>query len=157
MTHRLNSMQAHPSRFKGHGYQPKHLEEQTEKASKIGIAVTKMGAAAAVAAAAVLALAGCSKAELDITPQTREHNVKLDDGSEVTCIMFDEFDTTKEDSYAPNSFQLQAVDCDWAHRRAGVDASPEVKDLPREVPTITLTPSTAERQRQDQRNVPPVE
>jgi len=144
MTHRLNSAQQHPSRFKGHGYQSKHLEEQTEKASKIGHAVTKMGAAAAVAAAAILALAGCSKADLDITPQTREHNVKLEDGSEVTCVLFDEFDNTREDSYAPNSFQLQAVDCDWAHRRAGVDAKPETRELPREVPTITLTPEPNE-------------
>lgn len=140
MTHRLNSMQAHPSRFKGHGYQPRRTLTPTNpsKANKIGYAVTKV---TAVAAAAILALAGCSKADLDITPQTREHNVKLDDGSEVTCIMFDEFDTTKEDSYAPNSFQLQAVDCDWAHRRAGVDAKPET----REVPTITLTPEPSDK------------
>lgn len=135
-------MQAHPSRFKGHGYQPRHKlpTSDTPKATKLGYAVTKVTAVAAASAAAILALAGCSKADLDITPQTREHNVKLDDGSEVTCIMFDEFDSTKEDSYAPGSFQLQAVDCDWAHRRAGVDAKPETQDLPREVPTITLTP-----------------
>lgn len=139
MTHRLNSMQAHPSRFKGHGYQPRHTTD-THKATKLGYAVTKVTAVAAASAAAILALAGCSKADLDITPQTREHNVRLEDGSEVTCIMFDEFDTTKEDSYAPGSFQLQAVDCDWAHRRAGVNAEPETRDLPREVPTITLTP-----------------
>ena len=132
-------MQAHPSRFKGHGYQPRHTTD-THKANKIGYAVTKVTAVAAASAAAILALAGCSKADLDVTPQTREHNVRLEDGSEVTCIMFDEFDTTKEDSYAPGSFQLQAVDCDWAHRRAGVDAKPDAKDLPREVPTITLTP-----------------
>ena len=143
MTHRLNSMQAHPSRFKGHGYQPRHTTD-THKANKIGYAVTKVTAVAAASAAAILALAGCSKADLDITPQTREHNVKLEDGSEVTCIMFDEFDTTKEDSYAPGSFQLQAADCDWAHRRAGVDAKPETRDLPREVPTITLTPEPSE-------------
>ena len=136
-------MQAHPSRFKGHGYQPRHTTD-THKANKIGYTVTIVTAVAAVSAAAILALAGCSKADLDITPQTREHSVKLDDGSEVTCIMFDEFDTTKEDSYAPGSFQLQAVDCDWAHRRAGVDAKPETRDLPREVPTITLTPEPSE-------------
>ena len=139
MTHRLNPMQAHPSRFKGHGYQPRHTTD-THKATKLGYAVTKVTAVAAASAAAILALAGCSKADLDVTPQTKEHNVKLEDGSEVTCIMFDEFDTTKEDSYAPGSFQLQAVDCDWAHRRAGVDTKPDTKDLPREVPTITLTP-----------------
>lgn len=139
MTHRLNSMQAHPSRFKGHGYKPHHTTD-THKATKLGYAVTKVTAVAAASAAAILALAGCSKADLDITPQTREHNVRLEDGSEVTCIMFDEFDTTKEDSYAPGSFQLQAVDCDWAHRRAGVNAKPDTQDIPREVPTITLTP-----------------
>ena len=140
-------MQAHPSRFKGHGYQPRHTLTTTDpkKANKLGYAVTKVTAVAAASAAAILALAGCSKADLDITPQTREHNVKLDDGSEVTCIMFDEFDSTKEDSYAPNSFQLQAVDCDWAHRRAGVDAKPETRDLPREVPTITLTPEPSDK------------
>ena len=132
-------MQAHPSRFKGHGYQPRHTTD-THKATKLGYAVTKVTAVAAASAAAILALAGCSKADLDVTPQTREHNVKLEDGSEVTCIMFDEFDSTKEDNYAPGSFQLQAVDCDWAHRRVGVDAKPDTKDLPREVPTITLTP-----------------
>ena len=149
MTHRLNSMQAHPSRFKGHGYQPRHTPTQANpnKATKLGYAVTKVTAVAAASAAAILALAGCSKTDdLDITPQTREHNVKLEDGSEVTCIMFDEFDTTKEDSYAPGSFQLQAVDCDWAHRRAGVDAKPETKDLPREVPTITLTPEPSDQE-----------
>lgn len=145
MTHRLNSMQAHPSRFKGHGYQPRHTTD-THKATKLGYAVTKVTAVAAASAAAILALAGCSKADLDITPQTREHNVKLDDGSEVTCIMFDEFDSTKEDSYAPGSFQLQAVDCDWAHRRAGVDAKPETRNLPREVPTITLTPEPSNQE-----------
>lgn len=145
MTRRLNSMQAHPSRFKGHGYQPRHTTD-THKATKLGYAVTKVTAVAAVSAAAILALAGCSKADLDITPQTREHNVKLDDGSEVTCIMFDEFDTTKEDSYTPNSFQLQAVDCDWAHRRAGVAAKPDTQDLPREVPTITLTPEPSDQE-----------
>ena len=146
MTHRLNSMQAHPSRFKGHGYQPRHTYSNPHKATKLGYAVTKVTAVAAASAAAILALAGCSKADLDITPQTREHNVRLEDGSEVTCIMFDEFDTTKEDSYAPGSFQLQAVDCDWAHRRAGVDAKPETKDLPREVPTITLTPEPSDQE-----------
>ena len=144
MTHRLNSTQQHPSRFKGHGYQPRHTSD-THKATKLGYAVTKVTAVAAASAAAILALAGCSKADLDVTPQTREHNVKLDDGSEVTCIMFDEFDSTKEDSYAPGSFQLQAVDCDWAHRRAGVDAKPETEDLPREVPTITLTPEPSDQ------------
>lgn len=132
-------MQAHPSRFKGHGYQPRHTTD-THKATKLGYAVTKVTAVAAASAAAILALAGCSKADLDITPQTREHNVRLEDGSEVTCIMFDEFDSTKEDSYDPDKFRLQAVDCDWAHRRAGVDAKPDTQDLPREVPTITLTP-----------------
>ena len=146
MTHRLNSMQAHPSRFKGHGYQPRHTTDPS-KANKIGYAVTKVTAVAAASAAAILALAGCSKTDdLDIKPQTREHNVRLDDGSEVTCVMFDEFDTTKEDSYAPNSFQLQAVDCDWAHRRAGVDAKPETRDLPSEVPTITLTPEPSNQE-----------
>ena len=138
-------MQAHPSRFKGHGYPPRHTTD-THKANKIGYAVTKVTAVAAASAAAILALAGCSKADLDITPQTREHNVKLEDGSEVTCIMFDEFDTTKEGSYAPGSFQLQAVDCDWAHRRAGVDAKPEIRDLPHEVPTITLTPEPSNKE-----------
>lgn len=146
MTHRLNSMQAHPSRFKGHGYQPRHTTD-THKANKIGYAVTKVTAVAAASAAAILALAGCSKTDdLDITPQTKEHNVRLEDGSEVTCIMFDEFDSTKEDSYAPGSFQLQAVDCDWAHRRAGVNAEPETRDLPREVPTITLTPEPSDKE-----------
>ena len=145
MTHRLNSMQAHPSRFKGHGYQPRHTTD-THKATKLGYAVTKVTAVAAASAAAILALAGCSKADLDVTPQTREHNVKLKDGSEVTCVLFDEFDSTKEDSYAPGSFQLQAVDCDWAHRRAGVDAKPDTQDLPREVPTITLTPEPNDRE-----------
>lgn len=145
MTHRLNSMQAHPSRFKGHGYQPRHTTD-TSKATKLGYAVTKVTAVAAASAAAILALAGCSKADLDVTPQTKEHNVRLEDGSEVTCIMFDEFDTTKEDSYAPGSFQLQAVDCDWAHRRAGVDAKPDTQDLPREVPTITLTPEPSNQE-----------
>ena len=138
-------MQAHPSRFKGHGYQPRHTTD-THKANKICYAVTKVTAVTAASAAAILALAGCSKADLDITPQTREHNVKLDDGSEVTCILFDEFDTTKEDSYAPGSFQLQAVDCDWAHRRAGVDAKPDTRELPREVPTITLTPEPSNQE-----------
>ncbi len=144
MTHRLNSMQQHPSRFKGHGYQPRHTTD-THKATKLGYAVTKVTAVAAASAATILALAGCSKADLDITPQTREHNVKLEDGSEVTCIMFDEFDSTKEDSYAPNSFQLQAVDCDWAHRRAGVNAKPDTRELPREEPTITLTPEPSDK------------
>lgn len=138
-------MQAHPSRFKGHGYQPRHTTD-THKATKLGYAVTKVTAVAAASAAAILALAGCSKADLDVTPQTREHNVKLKDGSEVTCVLFDEFDSTKEDSYAPGSFQLQAVDCDWAHRRAGVDAKPDTQDLPREVPTITLTPEPNDRE-----------
>lgn len=137
-------MQAHPSRFKGHGYQPRHTTD-TSKATKLGYAVTKVTVVAA-SAAAILALAGCSKADLDITPQTKEHNVRLDDGSEVTCIMFDEFDSTKKYSYAPGSFQLQAVDCDWAHRRAGVDAEPETRDLPREVPTITLTPEPSDQE-----------
>lgn len=139
-------MQAHPSRFKGHGYQPRHTTD-THKATKLGYAVTKVTAVAAASAAAILALAGCSKADLDITPQTREHNVKLEDGSEVTCVLFDEFDSTKEDSYAPNSFQLQAVDCDWAHRRAGVDAKPDTRELPREVPTITLTPEPTNQEK----------
>lgn len=145
MTHRLNSMQAHPSRFKGHGYQPRHTTD-THKATKLGYAFTKVTAVAAASAAAILALAGCSKADLDITPQTREHNVRLEDGSEVTCVLFDEFDSTKEDSYAPGSFQLQAVDCDWAHRRAGVNAEPEIRDLTREVPTITLTPEPSDQE-----------
>ena len=140
-------MQAHPSRFKGHDYQPRHTTQaNSDKTAKLGYAVTKVTAVAATSAAAILALAGCSKTDdLDITPQTREHNVRLEDGSEVTCIMFDEFDSTKEDSYAPGSFQLQAVDCDWAHRRAGVDAKPDTQDLPREVPTITLTPEPSDK------------
>lgn len=138
-------MQAHPSRFKGHGYQPRHTTD-THKATKLGYAVTKVTAAAAVSAAAILALAGCSKADLDITPQTKEHNVRLEDGSEVTCVMFDEFDTAEENSHAPNRFQLQAVDCDWAHRRARVDAKPDIRELPREVPTITLTPEPSNQE-----------
>lgn len=138
-------MQAHPSRFKGHGYQPRHTTD-THKATKLGYAVTKVTAVAAASSAAILALAGCSKADLDVTPQTKEHNVRLEDGSEVTCVMFDEFDTTKEDSYAPGSFQLQAVDCDWAHRRAGVNAKPDIEDLPSEVPTITLTPEPSDQE-----------
>lgn len=145
MTHRLNSMQAHPSRFKGHGYQPRHTYSNPSKANKIGYAVTKVTAVAAASAAAILALAGCSaNPDTPVEPQTKTQDIRLKDGSEVTCVLFDEFDTTKEDSYAPNSFQLQAVDCDWAHRRAGVDAKPETRDLPREVPTITLTPEPNE-------------
>lgn len=147
MTHRLNSMQAKPSRFKGHGYQPRHADPTSTpaKTPKNGHAVTKMGAAAAVAAAAVLALAGCAaNTDTPVEPQTKTQDVKLEDGSEVTCVLFDEFDSTSESSLDPNKFQLQAVDCDWAHRRAGVNATPDTKDLPREVPTITLTPEPNE-------------
>lgn len=147
MTHRLNSMQAHPSRFKGHGYQPRHADPTSTpaKTTKIGHAVTKMGAAAAVAAAAVLALAGCAaNTDPSVEPQTKTQDVKLEDGSEVTCVLFDKFDSSSEQSFDPNKFQLQAVDCDWAHRRAGVNAKPDTKDLPREIPTITLTPEPKE-------------
>lgn len=144
MTHRLNSAQQHPSRFKGHDYQPRHTTNPT-KTSKIGHAVTKMGAAAAVAAAAVLALAGCAaNTDTPVEPQTKTQDVKLEDGSEVTCVLFDEFDSASESSFDTNKFQLQAVDCDWAHRRAGVHATPDTKDLPREIPTITLTPEPNE-------------
>ena len=147
MTHRLNSAQQHPSRFKGHGYQPRHADPTSTpaKTTKIGHAVTKMGAAAAVAAAAVLALDGCSaNTDTPVEPQTKTQDVKLEDGSEVTCILFDEFDSTSESSFDTNKFQLQAVDCDWAHRRAGVSAKPDTQTLPREVPTITLTPEPNE-------------
>lgn len=147
MTHRLNSAQQHPSRFKGHGYQPRHADPTSTpaKTTKIGHAVTKMGAAAAVAAAAVLALAGCSaNTDTPVEPQTKTQDVKLKDGSEVTCILFDEFDSTSESSFDTNKFQLQAVNCDWAHRRAGVSAKPDTQTLPREVPTITLTPEPNE-------------
>lgn len=143
MTHRLNSAQQHPGCFKGHGYQPRHADptSTTAKTTKIGHAVTKMGAAAAVAAAAVLALAGCAaNTDTPVEPQTKTQDVKLEDGSEVTCVLFDEFDGTSESSFDPNKFQLQAVDCDWAHRRAGVNAKPDIQTPPREVPTITLTP-----------------
>lgn len=143
MTHRLNSVQAHPSRFKGHGYQPRHADPTSTpaKTTKIGHAVTKMGAAAA----AVLALAGCSaNTDTPVEPQTKTQDIRLEDGSEVTCVLFDEFDSTSESSFDPNKFQLQAVDCDWAHRRAGVHAKPDTKDLPREIPTITLTPKPNE-------------
>lgn len=147
MTHRLNSAQQHPGRFKGHGYQPRHADPTSTpaKTTKIGHAVTKMGAAAAVAAAAVLALAGCAaNTDTPVEPKTKTQDVKLEDGSEVTCVLFDEFDSTSESSFDPNRFQLQAVDCDWAHRRAGVNAKPDTKDLPREIPTITLTPEPNE-------------
>jgi hypothetical protein len=147
MTHRLNSAQQHPSRFKGHGYQPRHADPTSTpaKTTKNGHAVTKMGAAAAVAAAAVLALAGCSaNTDTPVEPQTKTQDIKLEDGSEVTCILFDEFDSTSESSFDTNKFQLQAVDCDWAHRRAGVSAKPDTQTLPREVPTITLTPEPNE-------------
>lgn len=144
MTHRLNSAQQHPSRFKGHDYQPRHTTNPT-KTSKIGYAVTKMGAAAAVAAAAVLALAGCAaNTDTTVGPQTKTQDIRLEDGSEVTCVLFDEFDSTSESSFDPNKFQLQAVDCDWAHRRAGVNAKPDTQTPPREVPTITLTPEPNE-------------
>lgn len=147
MTHRLNSAQQHPSRFKGHGFQPRHADPTSTpaKTTKIGHAVTKMSAAAAVAAAAVLALAGCSaNTDTPIEPQTKTQDIRLEDGSEVTCVLFDEFDSTSESSFDPNKFQLQAVDCDWAHRRAGVNAKPDTKDLPREIPAITLTPEPNE-------------
>lgn len=147
MTHRLNSAQQHPSRFKGHGYQPRHSDPTSApaKTTKIGHAVTKMGAAAAVAAAAVLALAGCAaNTDTPVEPQTKTQDVKLEDGSEVTCVLFDEFDSSSEFSFDPNKFRLQAVDCDWAHRRAGVNAKPDTQTLPREVPTITLTPEPNE-------------
>lgn len=147
MTHRLNSAQQHPSRFKGHGYQPRHADPTSTpaKTTKIGHVVTKMGAAAAVAAAAVLALAGCSaNTDTPVEPQTKNQDIKLEDGSEVTCILFDEFDSTSESSFDTNKFQLQAVDCDWAHRRAGVSAKPDTQTLPHEVPTITLTPEPNE-------------
>nr|DAR17336.1 MAG TPA: adhesin [Caudoviricetes sp.] len=147
MTHRLNSAQQHPSRFKSHGYQPRHADPTSApaKTTKIAPAVTKMGAAAAVAAAAVLALAGCStNTDTPVEPQTKTQDIKLEDGSEVTCILFDEFDSTSESSFDTNKFQLQAVDCDWAHRRAGVNAKPDTQTLPREVPTITLTPEPNE-------------
>lgn len=143
MTHRLNSMQAHPSRFKGYGYQPRHADPNsplTPRSSKLSYAVAKVTAVGAVAATAVLALAGCAAQDLTVQPQTREHDVLLEDGSEVTCIMFDEFNTRSESSIDPNSFQLQAVDCDWAHRRAGVNTAPDTTSIPRETPTITLTP-----------------
>lgn len=144
MTHRLNSAQQHPSRFKGHDYQPRHTTNPT-KTSKIGYAVTKIGAAAAVAAAAVLALAGCAaNTDTPAEPQTKTQDIRLEDGSEVTCVLFDEFDSTSESSFDPNKFQLQAVDCDWAHRRAGVNAKPDTQTPPREVPTITLTPEPNE-------------
>lgn len=144
MTHRLNSAQQHPSRFKGHDYQPRHTTNPT-KTSKIGYAVTKMGAAAAVAAAAVLALAGCAaNTDTPVEPQTKTQDIRLEDGSEVTCVLFDEFDSTSESSFDPNKFQLQAVDCDWAHRRAGVNAKPDTQTPSREVPTITLTPEPNE-------------
>lgn len=144
MTHRLNSAQQHPSRFKGHDYQPRHTTNPT-KTSKIGYAVTKMGAAAAVAVAAVLALAGCAaNTDTTVEPQTKTQDIRLEDGSEVTCVLFDEFDSTSESSFDPNKFQLQAVDCDWAHRRAGVNAKPDTQTPPREVPTITLTPEPNE-------------
>lgn len=144
MTHRLNSAQQHPSRFKGHDYQPRHTTNPT-KTSKIGYAVTKMGAAAAVAAAAVLALAGCAaNTDTPVEPQTKTQDIRLEDGSEVTCVLFDEFDSPSESSFDPNKFQLQAVDCDWAHRRAGVNAKPDTQTPPREVPTITLTPEPNE-------------
>lgn len=139
MTHRLNSAQQHPSRFKGHDYQPRHTTNPT-KTSKIGYAVTKMGAAAAV-----LALAGCAaNTDTPVEPQTKTQDIRLEDGSEVTCVLFDEFDSTSESSFDPNKFQLQAVDCDWAHRRAGVNAKPDTQTPPREVPTITLTPEPNE-------------
>lgn len=147
MPHRLNSAQQHPSRFKGHGYQPRHADPTSTpaKTTKIGHAVTKMGAAAAVAAAAVLALAGCSaNPDTPVKPQTKTQDISLEDGSEVTCVLFDEFDSTSESSFDPNKFQLQAVDCDWAHRRAGVNAKPDTQTLPRAVPTITLTPEPNE-------------
>ncbi len=143
MTHRLNSAQQHPGRFKGHGYQPRHADPTSTlaKTPKIGHAVTKMGAATAVAAAAVLALAGCAaNTDTPVEPQTKTQDIRLEDGSEVTCVLFDEFDSSSESSFDPNKFQLQAVDCDWAHRRAGVNAKPDTRDLPREIPTITLTP-----------------
>lgn len=144
MTHRLNSMQAHPSRFEGYSYQPRHADPNsplTPRSSKLGYAVAKVTAVGAVAATAVLALAGCSANEDPaVQPQTREHNVRLEDDSEVTCIMFDEFDSTSESSYDRSKFQLQAVDCDWAHRRAGVNTQPDTTSIPRETPTITLTP-----------------
>ena len=144
MTHRLNSAQQHPGRFKGHDYQPRHTTNPT-KTSKIGYAVTKIGAAAAVAAAAVLALAGCAaNTDTPVEPQTKTQDIRLEDGSEVTCVLFDEFDSTSESSFDPNKFQLQAVDCDWAHRRAGVNAKPDTQTPPREVPTITLTPEPNE-------------
>lgn len=145
MTHRLNSMQAHPSRFKGHGYQPRHSNPTPANTTKIGHSVTKMGAAAAVAAAAVLALAGCSaKTDSTVEPQTKTQEVRLEDGSEVTCVLFDEFDSSSESSFDPGKFQLQAVDCDWAHRRAGVNTKPDNQPLPREIPTVTLTPEPNE-------------
>lgn len=147
MTHRLNSAQQHLGRFKGHGYQPRHADPTPTpaKTTKIGHAVTKMGAAAAVAAAAVLALAGCAaNTDTPVEPQTKTQDVKLEDGSEVTCILFDEFDSPSESSFDTNKFQLQAVDCDWAHRRAGVSAKPDTQTHPREVPTITLTPEPNE-------------
>jgi len=147
MTHRLNSAQQHPGRFKGHGYQPRHADPTSTpaKTTKIGHAVTKMGAAAAVAAAAVLALAGCAaNTDTPVEPQTKTQDVKLEDGSEVTCILFDEFDSASEPSFDTNKFQLQAVDCDWAHRRAGVNAKPDTQTPPRKVPTITLTPEPNE-------------
>ena len=53
-------MQAHPSRFKGYGYQPRHTTD-THKATKLGYDVTKVTAVAAASAAAILALAGCHK------------------------------------------------------------------------------------------------
>lgn len=144
MTHRLNSAQQHPGRFKGHDYQPRHTTNPT-KTSKIGYAVIKMGAAAAVAAAAVSALAGCAaNTDTPVEPQTKTQDIRLEDGSEVTCVLFDEFDSTSESSFDPNKFQLQAVDCDWAHRRAGVNAKPDTQTPPREVPTITLTPEPNE-------------
>lgn len=147
MTHRLNSAQQHPSRFKGHSYQPRHANPSTNpaKTSKISHAATKMGAAAAVAAAAVLALAGCAaNTDAPIEPQTKTQDIRLEDGSEVTCVLFDEFDSASEKSFDLNKFQLQAVDCDWAHRRAGVNTKPDTQTLPREIPTITLTPEPGE-------------
>ena len=133
MTHRLNSAQQHPGRFKGHGYQPRHADPTSTpapaKTTKIGNALTKMGAA---------------NTDTPVEPQTKTQDIHLEDGSEVTCVLFDEFDSTSESSFDPNKFQLQAVDCDWAHRRAGVHAKPDTKDLPREIPTITLTPEPNE-------------
>ena len=142
MTHRLNSAQQRPSRFKGHGYQPRHAEPTSTpaKTTKIGHAVAKMGAAAAV-----LALAGCAaNTDTPVEPQTKTQDIRLEDGSEVTCVLFDEFDSSSEQIFDPNKFQLQAVDCDWAHRRAGVNAKPDTQSLPREIPTITLTPEPNE-------------